>query len=165
MVGEKIINVASPVAQDMLTPYFTKLVDAEIKIELYVLDITKFINRFKLLYNDVNIIIFKLYIEHTLFNLDKLIYVDDMKTIDSVIDAVLYLVRNDIDNMPYIKSTYIPDFIDEELYNLVTVTIDFIYAKVGNKDNLIVINWDEISTKTTMTLLGYDGISLDSIVT
>jgi len=165
MVDEKVINVASPVVQDMITPYFTKLVDANIKIELYVLDISKFVNRYKSLYSTTDATVFKLHIEHTLFNLDKLIYADDMKTIDSVIDAVQYLVKNDLDNMPYIEIEYIPDYIDEEFYILITETIDFIYNKISNKDNLIIINWDEILIKTTITLLGYDGISLDSIVT
>jgi len=165
MVDEKIINVASPVMEDMITPYFIKLVDNDIKIELHVLDVTKFINRFKLLYNGIDIIVFKLYIEHTLFNLDKLVYVDDMKTIDSVMDAVQYLVENDLNNMPRIKNSYILDITDADLYNLVTETIDYVYSKVTDKDNLLIINWDEILTKTTLTVLGWDGISLDSIVT
>ena len=165
MVDEKIINVASPVMEDMITPYFIKLVDNDIKIELHVLDVTKFINRFKLLYNGIDIIVFKLYIEHTLFNLDKLVYVDDMKTIDSVMDAVQYLVENDLNNMPRIKNSYILDITDADLYNLVTETIDYVYNKVTDKDNLLIINWDEILTKTTLTVLGWDGISLDSIVT
>ena len=165
MIDEKIINVASPVMEDMITPYFIKLVDNDIKIELHVLDVTKFINRFKLLYNGIDIIVFKLYIEHTLFNLDKLVYVDDMKTIDSVMDAVQYLVENDLNNMPRIKNSYILDITDADLYNLVTETIDYVYSKVTDKDNLLIINWDEILTKTTLTVLGWDGISLDSIVT
>ena len=165
MVDEKIINVASPVMEDMITPYFIKLVDNDIKIELHVLDVTKFINRFRLLYNGIDIIVFKLYIEHTLFNLDKLVYVDDMKTIDSVMDAVQYLVENDLNNMPRIKNSYILDITDADLYNLVTETIDYVYSKVTDKDNLLIINWDEILTKTTLTVLGWDGISLDSIVT
>jgi len=165
MINEKIINVASPIIEDVLTPYFIKLVNNEIKIDLYVLDVTKFINRFKLLFNGVDITIFKLYIEHIIFNLDMTVYIDDMRTINTVIDAVQYLVKNDLDNMPYVKSNYIPDLIDEDFYNLATRTIEYIYNKALDKDNLIVINWDEIFTKTTLTVLGYDGISLDSIVT
>jgi len=165
MADERIINVASPVMEDMITPYFTKLVNDSVKIELHVLDVTKFVNRFKLLYSGVDMLVFKLYIEHTIFNLDKVVYIDDMCTIDTVIDAVEYLVNNDLDNMSTYSTRPIPKLTEEDFYNLITVFIDYLYRKVTDKDNLIVINWDEMLTKTTLTVLGRDGISLDSIVT
>ena len=117
----KHINVVSPVMYDILVPYVNKRINSNNKIDIYILDITKYIDRFKLIYKNVNIIVFQLYLEHVLFNIDKLVYYEDMyddtTELTNAKDAVEYLVKNDLDNSPHIDVPYLPTLDDEELFN------------------------------------------------